>query len=199
MKYFRSALFSAVFAFAISSNALAVKKDVKNQEDRKISSFDIKTNASESDWQYFFGAKPNWRFSLWKYQTNLGKSLSDWHWTWRIGWIKSCSKASDIKSEHCSEVIKQGKNDKALVVRSEVVNYLSSVYSGSGNSKAVAELEGLFKDKRNQRAGKPLYIQKQIIYALKGIGGHRASKSASNLAKSHPEIANYYEKLEKVD
>jgi hypothetical protein len=198
MNTIKMCIASALVALPIWSSSFAVNSPNKAEE-IKISSFDIKTNAEEQDWKYFFASKANWRFSLWSYQKNLGKSLKDWHWTWRIGWIKSCKKASDIKLEHCAEIISQGANDQALVVRSEVVNYLAEVYAGTEDQKIISQLKKSFEDKRNVRAGKPLYIQKQILYALKNVGGRRAVQTASNLATMHPETAAYYEKLEKVD
>ena len=98
--------------------------------------------------------------------------------------------------KHCIQVIDQGERDTALVVRSEVVKLLETVHKGSEDTKAIERLQRMFSDSRNLRAGKPLYIQKQILYAIRVIGGKHAVKTASNMAKSHPDIASYYSTLD---
>lgn len=197
MALMKPLIFLALSLSSFSSPSLGVQKPASNQsaDEKSIATFNIKESASENDWQHFFASQPKWRFSLWKYQEKLGHNLSSWHWTWRIGWIKSCRNSSDFNLPHCSKIIAQGSDDNALVVRSEVVEVLANLHAGSENTDAVEMLEKIYKDKRNSRAGKPLYIQKQIIYAIKAIGGSRATSAAANLAKSHPDVALYYDKL----
>ena len=128
----------------------------------------------------------------------LGVSFEDWHWTWRIGWIKSCKRAEDIQLKHCQKIIERGAKDNALVVRSETVTFLSEVHAGSKDQKIVKILENIFRDERNIRNGKPLYIQKQIVYALKNIGGQRASKAAEELATKYAETKRYLKSIDKA-
>lgn len=194
MKYFKSCFSSIALISLISYNSFAIEAK-KATNTPKISDFDIKAAASEKDWTYFFAAKSSWRLSLWKYQEGLGHNLKNWHWTWRIGWVKACKKPSDTNLEHCKKAMKQAQNDKALVVRSELVSLLGAKYAGSESSEVIETLKKMYEDKRNTRSDKPLYIQKQIVYAIKSVGGSFANETASILAKSHPEIASYYMKL----
>jgi hypothetical protein len=198
MKYFKFSACVITLLCSISYSSIAIEAPNRTQT-VKISDFDIKSSAGEKDWTYFFAAKASWRLSLWKYQENLGNSLDNWHWTWRIGWVKVCDKKTDIKLEHCKKAMTQARTDNALVVRAELVNLLGTKFIGTENTEVIRTLKKMYSDKRNSRAGKPLYIQKQIIYAIKSVGGDFANETASILAKSHPEIASYYMKLKPAE
>lgn len=190
--------FSLLFLLSFGLHALGAQRNTTKKRPVEIKNFDIRSSAQDSDWNYFFSAKPKWRLSLWEYHQKLDNNLADWHWTWRIGWIKACTKKEDLQLKHCKEVIKQGIKDKALVVRAEIVAHLSTIYGGTQNSEIVELLKSLYQDNRNNRNGEPLYIQKQIIYALKDIGGTKAAKTAAVLAKSHPITESYHKILKQV-
>lgn len=157
--------------------------------------FNITQAASQEDWSYFKQSSFAWKQEFWDYHRGLKRDLTSWHWVWRIGWVQSCDTLKYMQDKRCQEIMQSAEKDKALVVRSAAVVNYQKVYRGSETSDVVKRLESMFHDQRNFKNGRPLYIAKQIVYAIKEVGGEYSLTVASNLAKSHPQIDNYYQKI----
>src|SRR5690606_5111586 len=142
------------FLCAITLPAAAAPQD---------SQFDISGQPSPSDWEYFFKLDDQKRMKLWVFHTKRGRALGQWSWEWRLAWVRTCMTS---KQEYCQDVIDQALTDKALVVRAEAATKMGSRYAGTKNRKMVEKLSNLYRDKRNIRNAKPLYIPHRILYAI---------------------------------
>lgn len=174
-----------VLQFAILGSASAISSAPSHQaKNPDLERFIIQETASPKDWSYFFGKSAAWRLSLWKYQSSLGFELKDWHWTWRIGWLRSCAATDDYNLEHCELILKNAETDKAVVVRAELINTLKDRHKGSENLKIIGKLQSMYSNPANTRNGKPLFIQAHIIEAIRQIGGSKSAEIADRLASS---------------
>ena len=160
--------------------------------------FLIDTSASAGDWGHFKQQSFARKKELWNYHQALGKTLNSWHWQWRIGWIQSCGASVKILTDShgpCPKILSQGARDKALVVRSEVVRVYGHVFAGSGRKKVIHSLADMFSDPRNYRHKKPLFIAKDIIYAMEKIGGSYGRNAARRLARPYPSLRKYHQSV----
>ena len=128
-------------------------------------------------------------------QESRSKTLKDWSWGWRIGWLKVCTTQSD--AGWCKNLLRQGLLDKALVVWQKRWRP-SGVAGGAGNREMLSLLVEAYKNKKNYRGGKPLYIQKRILFAINGIGGQGSGLVAKRLAEATKETQTYWKKLSSV-
>jgi len=159
---------------------------------RAVESFDIAAAPQNADWKYFLNAPESFRQSLWQYNTQRGKALKDWAWQWRLGWLRACSESV---VPYCMRIFEAALADRAVVVRADAATRLGRRYDGSGNSWATEILIRAAQNPRNSRHGNPLYIQQRILFALKTIGGSRATAEAGRIARIHKGSAAYWDKL----
>lgn len=171
----------------------------KNNPDSKLNNFisvvDIKSEPSQKDWQYFHEFDRDNIDKLWKYFAKQGHNLGDWVWQWRLGWIQVCA-ASDAGC--CREIMESGLFDKAMVVRAEAATKIGEKFSGQKNAHTINLLKKAYSDKRNYRKGKPLFVQRRILHALKSIGGDYAMDTGRSLAKVEKSTNLYWEKISKM-
>lgn len=158
--------------------------------------FDIRTAPSKADWQSFLKASSANRNELWAYQSSKGAQLKDWAWGWRLGWVRACANGKDAP---CDGILNASVSDKALVVRAEGVATLGRLYDGSENERITGLLLNAYRDPRNFRQGKPLFIQSRILFAISRIGGAKALAAAAELAKKESSMQKYWSQLEKAD
>lgn len=158
--------------------------------------FNLKAEPGKRDWQNFLRADEKTRAKLWSYHVKKGYSLKDWSWGWRLGWVRSCTYSTQ---PYCRIVLKQALFDRALVVRAECAKRLGLRYENTKNEQVINLLISAYKDKRNLRNHKPMFVQNRILYALRQIGGPEALASAARLAKAHPHSHSYWQRLSAVD
>ena len=154
--------------------------------------FIIKEKASPEDWSFFKASSFAWKSGLWDYQSALGLKLSSWHWAWRIAWVQACHHPQHLQDKRCQEIFLAAEKDAAVVVRAEVVRAYKELFQGSGSRDIAMRLEQMFQNPHNYRRGRPLFISKQILYALGQVGGAYSQRVIEGLAQSHPELASYY-------
>ncbi|MBI2602556.1 MAG: hypothetical protein HYW48_05835 [Deltaproteobacteria bacterium] len=154
--------------------------------------FFIEKAADQEDWRFFMRAPPAWRASLWEHYSSQGKGLKDWHWTWRLGWIKACKTE---QTPWCKKLANDALKDPALVVRAAAVQALGQGFEGTENSEIIKALADTYSREENLRKGQPLFIQEYILFSLRQIGGTTASGLAESLAKRNAKTRLYWSKL----
>jgi hypothetical protein len=157
-------------------------------------SLQIQKAPSMQDWQFFHRQSDSWRQELWLRHQKLGYKLHDWTWEWRLGWIKACT---NIDKKWCSELIDSGLKDKAAVVRGQAAQALGRGYRSKEDLNILKTLVNAAKDERNFRNSQPLFVQMQILYAIKLLGGKDALESGEKIAAQHPSTQSYWQKLTK--
>ena len=159
---------------------------------------DITVQPSKAEWQHFNKMNQAQLSKLWQFQVGRGhKSLGDWAWQWRLGWIRQCLGGALPKL--CPEILQQGLTDEAMVVRAEAATALGVIYRGQANERIIKNLAKSFMDPRNVRRGSPLFVCDRILAALRNIGGELADETATRLANKHPSTAAYWAKMQKQD
>jgi hypothetical protein len=86
-------------------------------------------------------------------------------------------------------------HDQALVVRAEAATRIGRKFEATQNRAVIDLLAGSYRQPRNTRHGKPLFIQQRILFAIHRIGGSEAEKMGLRLAESHPVSLAYWNKL----
>ncbi len=152
----------------------------------------ISTAPSRADWQYFMRADSKFKKKLWHYYKDQGKSLKDWAWEWRVGWVQTCQHSQEA---WCWQLFKAALFDQALVVRSEAAVRLGERFRGSANPDIVTLLSSAYKNPANLRSGKPLFIQERLLFAIKSVGGAISEREGLRLAELHPKTRDYWHKL----
>jgi hypothetical protein len=160
-----------------------------------LNPFPIDQAPSEYDWTFFMKSDDKFKAKLWQDHQKAGMGFEEWHWGWRIGWVKACTLASDA---FCGPLLAKALNDKALVVRSEAVKALAERYRGSGNKSVIKRLAKVYMNKGNTRNNRPLFIQNHILHAIHEIGGAYGFMKATRLSASHPITQTYYKKLARL-
>jgi len=155
--------------------------------------FDVTTEPAQPDWRYFIRAPETEREKLWEYQLHRGKHLRHWSWGWRLGWIRACSRST---RPYCNGVMREALFDRALVVRAEAATRLGRLHEGSQRDDMIDLLVSAYKDTRNRRRGKPMFVQTRILYAIHQIGGPKARSVGDTLASEHELVRRYWQKLE---
>lgn len=145
--------------------------------------FDIAAEPTKADWSYFHKLRPAQRSALWNENIQKGVAFSSWHWGWRIGWLKACRYD---RANYCEVILRKALFDRALVVRAEAATSLGIRYRGSKNKHLVRLLARSYKNKRNYRKGKALFVQDRILQAIHQIDGKEAQKVGRRLAVAHP-------------
>lgn len=155
--------------------------------------FLITEGALASDWQYFIQLPFQVKKQLWHHHHTLGRSLKDWHWQWRIGWIRACGHRQYIQTKLCQTIMAQGEIDKALVVRSNLARVYGRVYAAAAYEPALVRLRRMYDNPQNYRRGQPLFITYDILAALTKIGGSKTQGITYALAGRHPLTLKYYQ------
>ncbi len=156
-----------------------------------IHEIDLQSNPNPSTWQQFLQATPMLRRQLWQYHTRLGHKLSDWSWQWRLAWVRSC------KADHlnfCKPLLESALRDQALVVRAEAASQIGQRYRGTNDASIAKLLQKAAENPRNDRRGRPLYVQNRILYALHEVGGLQAAPEQP-FFNGRPELANYWQRI----
>ncbi len=130
----------------------------------------------------------------WTRHNNKGKGLGHFHWTWRLGWLHACAKSN---ASICPAIYAAGLKDDAMVVRTKTVQIIGKRYEQRSDKTLLTSLEKTFSDKRNFRKGQSLRVQRDVLYALKKLGGTEAHDLSIRLTKKDPELRDYVEKLHK--
>ena len=187
-----SPLVTCLVALLMSNQSLATPSSpsVPNPE------FDFTSEPAQPDWRYFIRAPEVEREKLWQYQLHRGKHLRHWSWGWRLGWVRACSRSD---RSYCQGVMREALFDRALVVRAEAATRLGRLYDGSQRDDIIDLLVSAYKDTRNRRRGKPMFVQTRILYALHQIGGPKAKALGSQLASEHELVRRYWQKLEHIN
>ncbi len=144
------------------------------------------------DWQYFQDMKDTEREALWRHHERQGMKLKDWIWGWRMAWVKACTFA---KEKYCDKLLETALSDKAMVVRAEAATRLGERFEDKKDSRVIQVLAEAFKNPRNSRNGKPLYVQQRILFAIKQIGGSHGDQVGAELAKINPQSNAYWRAL----
>jgi len=160
-----------------------------------IEVLDISKSPTQIEWQTFNKLSPAKQQQLWNYHSSKGKKLGNWSWEWRIGWVRSCLEPSKRKENYCEQIIKDGLEDDALVVRSETVKHLGLSYQGSKDLKIIQLLANTYKNARNYRNQKPLFIQRYILFSLKQIQGKQAHSIGEELAAKNIDTKKYWARI----
>ncbi len=197
---------------------------------------------TKEEWTLFYKETPENLMSLW--QAN-GKKLSEWHWQWRLAWIRFCRKTTNegVAKLHCkekdpqaflpsgvtgddkdfmscptseasawasfknvlqhsydicvTEILRNGLQDKALVVRAESVDALGEIFAGKNDREVVGWLKKTANHSRNFRNGKPLYIIERILFSLSRIEGQKDHLKDLEKLRTIPSVAQYWERISK--
>jgi len=160
-----------------------------------LGQFNIAREPSRPDWRYFIRAPEAAREQLWTYQVKHGRHLGEWSWGWRLGWVRVCGRSD---RPYCAAVLREALFDKALVVRAEAATRFGRLFEHTGNPQVVDLLAKAFRNSRNLRHGKPLYVQSRILFAMRQVGGEHALATGQALAASQPQAAAYWQKLAKI-
>ena len=156
--------------------------------------FEPKSTPTKAEWQHFHKMSDAQLAKLWSYQTGRGnKSLSDWSWQWRMGWLQRC--VTQSLGVICQPILLTGLKDDAMVVRAEAAMRIGDRFAGKSSSTLIDAMTAAYKDPRNTRNGSPLFVCDRILEALGKIGGKRASSVAARLAKAYPETKEYWAKI----
>ena len=160
----------------------------------KLEVFNIETSPKQSDWQAFFKLQPDVRKKLWDYHAKRSKTLGDWAWEWRLGWVKACGKSSQM---YCGLILENALKDQALVVRAEAATTIGNRYAGTGYKRATELLVEAYSNPNNHRNKKPLWVQFRILEAMKKIGGKQTKGQASELSRQDARTQSYWKKITK--
>lgn len=157
---------------------------------------DIRKEPKQADWRYFLKAPEIEREKLWAYHAGKGLNLGQWAWGWRLGWVRACDKSA---RPYCQDVLRQALFDDALVVRADAATRIGRLYEGSANGDVARLLAKAYRNPKNLRRGKPLFVQPRILFAMRRIGGDEALKLGETLAARHPESKGYWAKLAEIE
>ncbi|MGE0171974.1 MAG: hypothetical protein AB7T49_04285 [Oligoflexales bacterium] len=119
-------------------------------------------------------------------------SLATVGWQWRLGWIRRCL---NIDEAFCRDVLQQALEDRALVVRAEAATIMGQKFEDTKDAKILAQLERAYKNPRNLRNGKPMFIQRRILFSIHQVGGKTADGLGERLARSNQTTQDYWRKL----
>lgn len=154
--------------------------------------FTISGTPTRGDWQEFFRLTEAGRQRIWTWHSGRGRHLRDWSWEWRLGWVRACT---GQESAWCRDVIRQGLQDRAVVVRGRAASALGHLHAGTGDTGVLAELEATWKNPRNFRRGKPLAAAYRILEAIWQVEGRAREGTGPRLAAGLPAARDYWQKL----
>ena len=84
---------------------------------------------------------------------------------------------------------------KGPVVRAEAATRFGRLFERTGDKVVAGLLEKAYRNPRNSRGGRPLFVQQRILYALHVIGGAEGAGRGQRLASGHPETKVYWARL----
>ena len=157
-----------------------------------VQPFDFKSTPSAADWRAFFSAPPQWRTQLWTEETRRGVLFRDWSWTWRTAWLRACEVGND---PWCEDLLRQGLDDPALVVRHQAVASLGQRWAGTTDPDHADLLAKGLRDPRNWRNKKPLFIMRRILLALHSVGGPHALAVGRQFVAANRPLRDYWTAL----
>ncbi len=184
---------TALFCTLTAVFAAAARAPARPADDGE---FPMKQAPSTPDWQTFMQANDADLIKLWTYQTKRGRHLHDWSWGWRLGWVRVCGRSEAI---FCTGVLQEALLDQAVVVRAEAASALGRKYEHSANPAVVRILAEAYGNSRNLRRGKPLFVQRRLLYALHQIGGDGATLLGGTLAATDPSMVAYWQHLAQAE
>ncbi len=91
--------------------------------------------------------------------------MPDWHWQWRLAWIKSCD---NNNINHCHAILDAGLKDRAAVVRAAAAAQYGRLFEKSNDLEVVEKLKQAYLFKVGQKK-QPDFVKKRIIFALTRI------------------------------
>lgn len=184
-------LLLAANAFQISLGK-ELSKEAKSVENTQAFELKISEPINKNDWAFFQQSGQAWRSKLWADFSAQGKALSEWSWSWRIAWVRTCARDP---AQWCQELIRSALYDHALVVRAKAAQVWGERFAGSENPHAVEALVKAYHLTSNRRHNKPLFIQERILFAIKIIAGEENLKIAKGLAAQDASTEDYWNKL----
>jgi hypothetical protein len=186
----RRLILALIWFAATTSSPIAAKSP------QDLDKLQISQSPSRSQWLTFHQWPEAERLAFWQSQVKSGIKLSDWAWEWRVAWVRQCKSLEDTP---CGTILEQGLSDPAMVVRAESASHLGQIYAGSGRQDVLNQLQNAYGLKDNVRRGKPLFVQKRILFAMGQIAGGDETKleQAKILSASHPSLLKYWNKLAK--
>lgn len=157
--------------------------------------FDIGVEPKPADWRHFHSMAQVQRRNLWRQHAQQGRTLKDWSWGWRLGWVRACTLNGE---RYCHKILEEALFDKAMVVRAQAAGALGEKYERTGNAAAIALLDRAYQNPRNERNQKSLFVQYRILHAIHQIGGQSARDVGQRLAKSRPDATTYWNNIAKI-
>lgn len=200
ISFLRSRELLSLFVFVLCFPGLSLAKTLTSKErplsdSHKGALLAPRKAPTLSDWRFFQEMKDGERESLWMHHARQGLALKDWIWGWRMAWVKACTFA---KEDYCGALLETALSDKAMVVRAEAATRLGERLEGKQDARAIQILAEAFKNPRNIRNGKPLFVQQRILFAIKQIGGAHGDQVGTDLVKSDKQSAAYWSALRKL-
>lgn len=157
--------------------------------------FSVESTPTAADWRWFHAMPFHKQKALWDTASRQGKRLSDWSWEWRLAWLRACATSTD---RWCDDLTRGALFDRALVVRAEAAAKLGERYADTKDRSLVALLEKAYRDPRNTRNGRPVFIGERILFAMKRVGGDHARDAATRLAGASPETRDYWKRVSRL-
>jgi hypothetical protein len=184
--------FACVVLFLAGGSGALYGASLSHNQLKTIEEFEVSKEPAKRDWQAFHKAAPAFREALWNYHQKRGIDFSRWSWGWRLGWVRACT---NQPGGYCQNIFERALADKALVVRAEAATQIGRIYDGTKNTTFSNLLVTAFRNPRNFRAGKPLFVQQRILFALHQIGNEDAARSAAKLSGRHKDLAVYWSRI----
>jgi hypothetical protein len=181
--------------FFFTFQAVAFAEPNSSETSNDLDRLDLKKAPTPEGWQTFLKSPmPLFQAYIIKnHMNNKDQLIYDRiSWQWRMGLVRKCRESNE---EFCRRQLVSSLDDPALVVRNESVGVFAARYSQSGDSKALSILEHAFSNPKNFRAGKPLFVQRKILFAIHEIGGIEAKALGHRLSKVDSNLKVYWSKL----
>lgn len=186
--YIHVILSMMAFSFQVSAASLT------SNQLKVIQEFEVSKEPATRDWRSFHKAAPEFRKELWNYHQKRKVGFKSWSWGWRLGWVRSCANTPE---GYCEQILEAALADNAVVVRAETATQLGRIFENSKNQKFSSLLINAFKNPKNYRNKKPLFVQQRILFALHQIGNEDAIAETKKISGSHPELASYWTRISK--
>lgn len=150
----------------------------------------FKTEITKEEWAFFFQRIPPWHEKLWKEQMTQGHQLKDWHWTYRLAWLRICSISP---FSDCPQIFHEGLIDKGVAIRTQAANYLAKIYVGTSKSWVLEALQTSYQKPEHRCLTKPNQACLRLLFAMKEVG--LDEKLIKKLADNNEKTKNYFLKL----
>lgn len=190
------ALLIMILISATYENTLATSQVFSTNSNKNSYFFDVRRPPATADWKYFHSIKASERSQIWNELTKTS-DLAEWHWGWRLGWIRSCQKDlnRDPKSNfYCFKVLAQACFDEALVVRAEAVSSIGRLYANTDSPKVIDLLTESYRQSGKRKGNHHLSEAKRVLKALYNLG-ENGKKAGKDLAQTDDKTLSYWNKL----